>query len=81
MSRVDTSGVANAGVKSVSFEAVITRADGTVEDLGTVAYWHEDWWRRLAWRLRQSAIAAAVACGLVILLTAIAIVALAGVLL
>lgn len=32
-------------------EAVIRRADGTVEDLGVVAYWHRNPLRRLWWRL------------------------------
>jgi hypothetical protein len=40
--------VARAGVECVTFEAVVTRADGTVEDLGVVAYWHRNrlrrWW-------------------------------------
>jgi hypothetical protein len=42
-----------AGVKSVAMEARIIRADGTIEDLGTIAYWHESRWRRLLWRLSK----------------------------
>jgi len=38
-------------VESVTIEAVITRADGTVEHLGTVSYWHRNPLRRLWWRL------------------------------
>lgn len=36
-----------------SIAAVVIRADGTREDLGTVAYWHRNPLRRLAWRLTQ----------------------------
>lgn len=31
-----------AGAKRVSLRAVVTRADGTVEDLGVVSYWHKN---------------------------------------
>jgi hypothetical protein len=34
-----------------SIRAVVTRADGRVEDLGVVSYWHRSLWRRLLWRL------------------------------
>lgn len=44
---------AQAGVKMASFEAVITRADGTVENLGTIAYYHRNPIRRLLWRLSK----------------------------
>lgn len=39
--------------KMVSFEAKVIRKDGTVEDLGVVAYWHKNPLRRLAWRVSQ----------------------------
>jgi len=32
---------------------VITRADGRVEDLGIIDYYHKNPLRRIAWRLRQ----------------------------
>jgi hypothetical protein len=32
----------NEGIEAISVEAVVTRADGTVEDLGAVAEWHKD---------------------------------------
>lgn len=51
MSRRKGSMVAQAGVRSQSIEAVITRADGTVENLGTIAYYHRNPLRRLAWRV------------------------------
>lgn len=38
-------------VKSVALEAVVIRADGTREDLGTIAYWHKSRLRRIWYRL------------------------------
>jgi len=32
---------------------VVTRADGKVEDHGTVAYWHRNPVKRLVWRIRE----------------------------
>jgi hypothetical protein len=38
------------GVVFTEVSAVVTRADGTVEDLGIVSYWHKNpikrWWVR-----------------------------------
>lgn len=38
------------GVVSAEVSAVVTRADGTVQDLGIVSYWHKNpfrrWWVR-----------------------------------
>lgn len=42
---------AHQEVKSVEWSAVVIRADGTVEDLGVIAYHHKNPLRRLAWRL------------------------------
>jgi hypothetical protein len=43
-------------VQSMRLEATIIRADGTREELGTVAYWHKNplrrWWARLALRIK-----------------------------
>lgn len=39
--------------REASIRAVVTRADGTVEDLGVVSYWHKSWWRRVLWRMRS----------------------------
>jgi len=39
------------GMSQMSIRAVITRADGTVEDLGTISYWHKNPLRRLAYRI------------------------------
>ena len=38
----------------VTFEAVVIRADGTREDLGTICYWHKNPLRRLWWRANQA---------------------------
>jgi hypothetical protein len=43
-----------AQAKMVSVEARVIRADGTVEDLGTVAYWHRNPLRRLIHKVRRS---------------------------
>lgn len=42
-----------ADVKSSEIRAVVTRANGDVEDYGVVAYWHRNPLRRLAWSIRQ----------------------------
>lgn len=39
------------GVKEMTLNAVIIRADGTREDLGTIAYHHRNPLRRLAFKL------------------------------
>ena len=43
--------IAPSEAKSVELDVVVIRADGTREDLGTVAYWHKNPLRRLWWRL------------------------------
>lgn len=45
---------AASGLRSASVEAVITRADGSTENLGEVAYWHRNPLRRIAWRIRRA---------------------------
>jgi hypothetical protein len=45
--------LAGAPLKQVSVEARVIRADGTVEELGTVALWHANPFKRWAWRLGQ----------------------------
>lgn len=44
---------ATAGVSQVSIEARVIRADGTVEDLGAIAFWHRNPLKRLAWRIAR----------------------------
>lgn len=39
--------------KQITLEAVVIRADGTREDLGTIAYWHKNPLKRLIHRLRH----------------------------
>ena len=41
--------IANAKPKEISISAVVTRADGRVERLGTVAYYHRNPLRRWLW--------------------------------
>ena len=43
--------IASANIKSAQIEAVITRADGRIERLGVVSYYHRNPLRRLAWHL------------------------------
>lgn len=45
---------ASAQAKEASIEATIIRADGTVEHLGVVSYWHRNPLKRLAWRITQA---------------------------
>jgi len=42
-----------SALKSVSIEAKIIRADGAVEDLGVISYWHANPLKRLAWRISK----------------------------
>ena len=44
---------ADSPFSQVSIEAVVIRADGSREDLGTISYWHKNPLRRLLWRMRQ----------------------------
>lgn len=41
------------GVRQQTVEATVIRADGTVQHLGTIAYWHRNPLRRWAWRIKQ----------------------------
>jgi hypothetical protein len=43
----------NGKAKESEIRAVVTRADGTVEDLGVIAYWHRNPLRRWAWGLNH----------------------------
>ncbi len=40
-------------VESSEISAVVIRADGTREDLGTISYWHRNPLKRLWFRLKQ----------------------------
>lgn len=37
----------------MSLSAVITRADGTVEDLGAIQYWNSNPFKQFIWRIKQ----------------------------
>jgi hypothetical protein len=39
--------------KEAQITAVITRADGTVEQLGVVSYWHKNPFKRILWRIKK----------------------------
>lgn len=43
-----------SGAKEATIEAVIIRADGTVEPLGVISYWHKNPLKRLAWRVKRA---------------------------
>lgn len=45
--------IARGEVKKSSLTAVITRADGTVENLGVIAYYHRNPLMRAAWAVWQ----------------------------
>lgn len=44
--------VANSDIKSAEIQAVIIRADGTKQDLGTIAYYHRNPLKRFAFWLK-----------------------------
>lgn len=48
--RKTTKGIA----KSAQMSAIITRADGTVENVGVIAYWHRNPLKRWAWNIKKS---------------------------
>lgn len=43
-----------AGIKQMTMEAVVIRADGSREELGVVSYWHKNPLKRWAHRLTRS---------------------------
>lgn len=40
-------------VKEMTLSAIVTRADGTVEDLGAIQYWHVNPIKRFIWRIKK----------------------------
>jgi hypothetical protein len=40
--------------KEASISATITRADGSIEQLGVISYWHKNPLKRWMWRAKQS---------------------------
>lgn len=45
--------VAHSRVREATLSAVVTRADGRVEDLGVIARYHAHPLKRLAWRVKD----------------------------
>ena len=45
--------ISEAKVKQMEISAIITRADGTIENLGTIQYWHKNPLKRLLWRIKK----------------------------
>jgi len=45
--------ISEAQVKQMEISAIITRADGTVENLGTIQYWHKNPLKRIIWRIKK----------------------------
>ena len=43
----------NNQVKQMEISARIIRADGSIEELGTIQYWHKNPIKRLLWRIKQ----------------------------
>ena len=42
-----------AKVKQMEISDIITRADGTIENLGTIQYWHKNPLKRIIWRIKK----------------------------
>ena len=45
--------LARSDAKEIQLVATITRADGTVEDLGVIDYWHKNPVKRFIWRIKK----------------------------
>lgn len=45
--------VANINAKEIQLIATVTRADGTVEELGVIDYWHKNPIKRFIWKLKK----------------------------
>jgi hypothetical protein len=45
--------VAHTNAKEIMLVATITRADGTVEQLGTIDYWHKNPIKRWIWNFKK----------------------------
>ena len=43
----------DAKVKQMEISARIVRADGSIEELGTIQYWHKNPLKRLLWRIKK----------------------------
>jgi predicted transcriptional regulator len=45
--------IAKSNAKEIELIAVVTRADGTVEQLGVIDYWHKNPIKRFIWKLKK----------------------------
>ena len=45
--------VTNSNAKEIQLVAIITRANGQVEHLGVVDYWHKNPFKRLMWKIKR----------------------------
>jgi hypothetical protein len=45
--------IAQGNAKEIELIAMITRADGTVEQLGVIDYWHKNPIKRFIWKLKK----------------------------
>jgi hypothetical protein len=42
----------NGNAKELQLHAVVIKADGTIEDLGVIDYWHKNPIKRIIWRIK-----------------------------
>lgn len=42
-----------SGAKEIKFSAIVTRADGTVEDLGVISYYNSNPLKRWIWQIKK----------------------------
>lgn len=45
--------IQTSSVKESSIKAVVVRADGTIEDLGVISYWHKNPFKRLWFKVKK----------------------------
>jgi len=45
--------VAQSNAKELQLVATIRRADGTIEELGVIDYWHKNPIKRIIWRIKK----------------------------
>lgn len=45
--------MAQSNAKELQLVATIIRADGTIEELGVIQYWHKNPFKRILWRIKK----------------------------
>ena len=45
--------IAQSNAKEIHLVATIRRADGTIEELGVIDYWHKNPIKRFIWKLKK----------------------------